>query len=108
MAKDKALRVPPQTLETEKALLGALMIRPEGMNESSDVISADAFYAEKHRIIYRGMLLLYQKKSPAISSRCAIRGRTGASRNGSEAPATSPTWRPRPPPRATRATTPPR
>jgi len=64
MAKDKALRVPPQTLETEKALLGALMIRPEGMNESGDVISADAFYAEKHRIIYRAMLALYQKNEP--------------------------------------------
>ena len=62
--KDKSLRVPPQTLETEKAFLGALMIRPEGMNESSDVISPDAFYAEKHRIIYRVMLGLYTKNEP--------------------------------------------
>ncbi len=62
--KDKALRVPPQTLETEKALLGALMIRPEGMVESSDVLSPDAFYAEKHRIIYRAMLALYTKNEP--------------------------------------------
>src|SRR3990167_6776551 len=62
--KNKALRVPPQTLETEKALLGALMIRPEGMLESSDVLSPDAFYAEKHRIIYRAMLALYTKNEP--------------------------------------------
>ena len=62
--KSKALRVPPQTLETEKALLGALMIRPEGMVESSDVLSPDAFYAEKHRIIYRAMLALYTKNEP--------------------------------------------
>src|SRR3989338_7878948 len=62
--KSKALRVPPQTLETEKALLGALMIRPEGMLESSDVLSPDAFYAEKHRIIYRAMLALYTKNEP--------------------------------------------
>jgi replicative DNA helicase len=61
--KDK-LRVPPQTLESEKAFLGALMIRPEGMVESSDLISADAFYAEKHRIIYRAMLALYAKNEP--------------------------------------------
>ncbi len=40
------------------------MIRPEGMNESSDIISADAFYAEKHRIIFRAMLSLYQKNEP--------------------------------------------
>ena len=58
------LRVPPQTLESEKALLGALMIRPDGMTESSDLISPDAFYSEKHRIIYRAMLALYTKSEP--------------------------------------------
>lgn len=65
MAKvDKKLRMPPQTLETEKALLGALMIRPEGMFEVNDVLSADAFYSEKHRIIYRAMIALYSKNEP--------------------------------------------
>lgn len=62
--KDKSLRVPPQTLETEKALLGALMIRPEGMAETSDLITLDAFYAEKHRIIYRAMQTLYAGNNP--------------------------------------------
>ncbi len=42
------LRIPPQALESERAFLGALMVRPEGMAESVDVISADAFYSEKH------------------------------------------------------------
>ena len=60
----KALRMPPQTLESEKALLGALLIRPEGMLESTDVIAADAFYSEKHRIIYRAMLALFGKNEP--------------------------------------------
>lgn len=62
--KKDGLRLPPQTLESEKALLGALMIRPEGMVESVDILSQDAFYSEKHRIIYRGMLALYQKSEP--------------------------------------------
>lgn len=62
--KDRGLRMPPQTTETEKALLGALLIRPEGMNESTDVLSPDAFYSEKHRIIYRAMLSLYQRSEP--------------------------------------------
>ncbi len=62
--KDKSLRVPPQTLEMEKAFLGALMIRPEGMVETTDLISVDAFYAEKHRIIYRAMHALYTKNEP--------------------------------------------
>src|ERR1700746_668605 len=62
--KDKTLRMPPQSLESEKALLGALMIRPEGMSECTDVVSADSFYAEKHRMIFRAMLALYNKNEP--------------------------------------------
>lgn len=64
MGKRDPLRMPPQTLESEKAFLGALMIRPEGMAESADAIAQDAFYAEKHRMIYRAMLELYQKNEP--------------------------------------------
>lgn len=60
----KGLRMPPQTLESEKALLGALLIRPEGMLEATDVISPDAFYSEKHRILYRAMLALFGKNEP--------------------------------------------
>ncbi len=62
--KDRTLRIPPQTNESEKALLGALMIRPEGMSEASEVLSGDAFYSEKHRIIYRAMMSLYTKNEP--------------------------------------------
>jgi len=62
--KRDGLRLPPQTLESEKAFLGALMIRPEGMVETTDLIVDDAFYAEKHRIIYRAMQALYAKNEP--------------------------------------------
>lgn len=58
------MRIPPQTNESEKALLGALMIRPDGMSDATDVLSPDGFYAEKHRIIYRAMLALYAKNEP--------------------------------------------
>jgi replicative DNA helicase len=58
------MRMPPQSLESEKALLGALMIRSEAMMEATEVLSADAFYSEKHRIIYRAMLALYSKNEP--------------------------------------------
>ena len=64
--KRDGLRLPPQTLESEKAFLGALMIRPEAMAESVDVIFADAFYSEKHRIIYRACLALWGKNEPIL------------------------------------------
>ena len=67
------LRVPPQNLDSEKALLGSIMLRPETMNEIVDAISPDAFYAEKHRIIYNTILELFAKNTPidllSLSSR---------------------------------------
>ncbi|MBX4192609.1 replicative DNA helicase [Candidatus Parcubacteria bacterium] len=62
--KNDLLRTPPHATESEKAFLGALMIRSEAMIESVDVISSDAFYSEKHRIIYRAVLALYSKNEP--------------------------------------------
>jgi replicative DNA helicase len=62
--KERGLRLPPQGLETEQALLGALLIRPEGMLEVVDLISPDAYYSEKHRIIYRAMISLFSKSEP--------------------------------------------
>ena len=60
----KPLRVPPQTIESEKALLGALMIRADSMPDIVDALSPDAFYAGKHAIIYRAMLALWTKNEP--------------------------------------------
>lgn len=64
LKKTNDLRLPPQTIESEKALLGALMVRPEGMADAVDVLSDNALYSEKHRIIYRAMLSLWQKNEP--------------------------------------------
>jgi replicative DNA helicase len=58
------LRMPPQSLESEMALLGALMIRPDAMMEATEVLTPEAFYSEKHRIIYRSMLALFSKNEP--------------------------------------------
>jgi len=59
-----ALRIPPQNLESEKALLGSIMLRPEGMSEIIDLVSSESFYAERHRILFRAMFELYSKSSP--------------------------------------------
>ena len=60
----KGLRTPPQTTESEKALLGALLIRADAMVDVVDSISPEALYSEKHRIIYRAMLALWGKNEP--------------------------------------------
>ena len=57
-------RVPPQDLEMERALLGALLINQQAMYEVADVVGVDSFYAGKHRTIYDAMLSLYAKGEP--------------------------------------------
>ena len=57
-------RVPPQDIEMEKALLGALMLNQNAMFEAADVVGVDSFYAGKHRIIFDAMLGLYAKNEP--------------------------------------------
>lgn len=77
--KRDSLRVPPQSLESEKAFLGALMMRPEGMVETTDLITDDAFYAHKHAIIYRAMQALYARNEPidieSVRAKLADEGR---------------------------------
>jgi replicative DNA helicase len=58
------LRVPPQNIESEKALLGSIMLKPDILNEIITIVSIDSFYAEKHRIIYKIMLELFSKNEP--------------------------------------------
>ncbi len=57
-------RVPPQDTETERALLGALMLNQNAMYEVADVVGVDSFYMGKHRIIYDAMLALHTKGEP--------------------------------------------
>ncbi len=57
-------RVPPQDVEMERALLGALMLNQNAMYEVADVVGIDSFYAGKHRLIYDAMLSLYSKGEP--------------------------------------------
>ena len=57
-------RVPPQDVETERALLGALMLNQQAMYEVADVVSVDSFYAGKHLVIFDAMLSLYSKGEP--------------------------------------------
>jgi replicative DNA helicase len=58
------LRIPPQNIEAEKALLGSIMIRPDAINEVNDVVSANSFYVERHRNIWKTMLELFGKGTP--------------------------------------------
>ncbi|MFA7252780.1 MAG: replicative DNA helicase [Candidatus Paceibacterota bacterium] len=64
IVKKTVTRIPPNNIDSERALLGSIMLRPEAIHEIMDIIRADAFYAEKHRIIFQAMAELFQKNEP--------------------------------------------
>ncbi len=57
-------RIPPQDLESEKALLGSLLLNGEAMYDISDLVSRHSFYAEKHAMIYETIETLLLQKEP--------------------------------------------
>jgi replicative DNA helicase len=61
---ERTNRIPPQSLESERGLLGALLLKPEAIHDVADLIRADSFYAEKHRLIYEGMRDLVGRGDP--------------------------------------------
>lgn len=59
-----AVRVPPQSITSEQAVLGSIMLRKDGMAEVEEIITPDSFYVEKHKMIFQAMLDLYLKNEP--------------------------------------------
>lgn len=57
-------RLPPQNLEAEQSLLGCLLIDPEAIIKIADVIHADDFYKDAHRLIFESIMDLYAKHDP--------------------------------------------
>ncbi|MFZ3020122.1 MAG: replicative DNA helicase [Minisyncoccia bacterium] len=72
------VRVPPQSLDAEKAVLGSIFLRPEVIYEVFDLITPVSFYADKHARIFEVMLDLMNKREPidliAVSGKLEDRG----------------------------------
>ncbi len=66
MAIDKKtnIRIPPQSIDAEKAVLGSIMLRPSAIHEINDVINESSFYVAKHANIYNIMIELSSKGDP--------------------------------------------
>lgn len=60
----RKLRIPPQNIEAERALLGSIMLKPDALYEIIDIINASVFYSDKHKIIFEAMMDLFGKHTP--------------------------------------------
>ncbi len=57
-------KLPPQVVELEEAVLGAMMIDKKGIDDVIDILSPDAFYDNKHQEIYATIFELFQNSEP--------------------------------------------
>lgn len=71
--KAKDLKIPPQSLEAEKALLGSILINGEVMHDIVDLIHENSFYSNQHKSIWSTLFELHSKSTPidllSVSSR---------------------------------------
>ncbi|KFL37587.1 replicative DNA helicase [Arenimonas donghaensis] len=63
-AKIDALRLPPQSVEAEQAVLGGLMLAPDSLDRVGDFLTENDFYRRDHRLIYRAIRDLSDKNKP--------------------------------------------
>jgi len=59
-----AERVPPQAVEVEAAVLGAMLLDQEGIPAVQEIIDDTAFYRDAHRKIYNAIVALYERNEP--------------------------------------------
>ena len=57
-------KLPPQNLEAEASLLGSILIDKEAIIKVADVVVPDDCYSERHNIIFKSMLELYEARQP--------------------------------------------
>ena len=61
---NRSLRQPPASVDAEKALLGAVILKPDVLHDVSVTVFPESFYADKHRKIYEAILSVFSKGDP--------------------------------------------
>ncbi len=57
-------KIPPQNVDAEMSLIGAILIDDEVIADAAEIVSAKDFYDKRHQIIYAGMTRLYERHKP--------------------------------------------
>ncbi|MDR0591518.1 MAG: replicative DNA helicase [Candidatus Nomurabacteria bacterium] len=63
-SSENKAKVPPQNIDAEKSLLGAVLIDEEVLPDATEAVKAVDFYDKTHQAIFDGMLGLYEKHKP--------------------------------------------
>ena len=57
-------KLPPQAIELEQAVLGAMLIDKKGVDDAIDILSPEAFYKTEHQHIYNAIFSLFKDSQP--------------------------------------------
>ena len=61
---EQRLKVPPNSIEAEQALIGGLMLNAQAWDKIADVVVGDDFYRKDHRLIFAAIANLIESGSP--------------------------------------------
>jgi len=57
-------KLPPQAVDLEEAVLGAMMLEKNAVNDAIDILKPDSFYKDAHQKIYDAIQELFQQSEP--------------------------------------------
>ncbi|MEZ4970164.1 MAG: replicative DNA helicase [Flavobacteriaceae bacterium] len=57
-------KIPPQAVDLEEVVLGAMMIDKKGVDEVIDILHPEVFYKDAHRYIYEAIFKLFENSEP--------------------------------------------
>ena len=57
-------KIPPQAIDLEEAVLGAMLIDEKGVNEVIDILSPEVFYKRSHQLIFESIQRLFRESEP--------------------------------------------
>ncbi len=57
-------KIPPQAVDLEEVVLGAMMIDKKGVDEVIDILHPDVFYKDAHQYIYEAIFKLFETSEP--------------------------------------------
>lgn len=64
ITKDEYGHLPPQALDIEEAIIGALMIEKDAYSQVSELLRAESFYDRRHQLIYAAISNLALQQHP--------------------------------------------
>lgn len=63
-ADTRMLKLLPQSVEAEEAVLGAILVNPVTLGKVEEYLKPESFYKPAHKVIYETMMELYKKNDP--------------------------------------------